>query len=114
LDRRLELLHFVYLHSFERGAAGLLDDEDLRLLEETLRSDPHAGPVVREAGGVRKLRLPSSGTGKRGGNRVLYLYVQVRQRIYVIAIYSKSEQGDITQDAYHFLARLAKDLKKEK
>lgn len=49
-----------------------------------------------------------------GGSRVLYLYVQVRQRIFVIAVYAKSEQGDITRKGYHFLARLAENLKKEK
>jgi hypothetical protein len=113
LDTRPQFLEFIYLHSFDRSATGLLDDEDLCRLEETLNANPHAGQVVREAGGVRKVRLPSSATGKRGGNRVLYLYVQVRQRIYVIAAYAKSQQGDITREGYHFLAKLAKNLKKE-
>lgn len=113
MDTRPQLLEFIYLHSFERSAKDLLDDEDLRQLEQTLNADPHAGQVVREAGGIRKVRLPSSATGKRGGNRVLYLYVQIRQRIYVIAVYAKNEQGDITREGYHFLAKLAKNLKQE-
>jgi hypothetical protein len=114
LDTRPLFLEFIYLHSFERSASGLLDDEDLRRLEQTLSDDPHAGRVVPGGGGVRKVRVASSTTGKRGGNRVLYLYVQLRQRIYVIAAYAKSAQGDITREGYHLLAKLAKNLKQER
>lgn len=105
--------HFVHLQTFDRSAAGLLDDEDIRLLQLTLDENPHAGALVQRTGGIRKIRISSSGKGKRGGSRVLYLYVKARARIYLIAAYAKSDQADITPAGYRMLARLTDTLKGE-
>jgi hypothetical protein len=109
-----KLLQFVELPLFTQTAAGLLDDDDLAVLQHVLNQDARAGVVIPGAGGVRKLRVAASGRGKRGGGRVLYLYIEVRSRIYLIAAYAKNEQGDITPAGYRVLARLAKELRKEK
>jgi hypothetical protein len=104
---------FIELPMFGHTAEGLLDDDDLRMLQYALSENPTAGVVVPGTGGIRKLRIAASGRGKRGGARVLYLYVKVRSRIYLLAAVSKSKQDDITRAGYRVLARLAKDLKAE-
>lgn len=105
---------FISLHAFDRMADGLLDDEDIRRIQDLLRETPHAGAVVKGTGGVRKLRVSVPDRGKRGGARLLYLYVQVRDVIYFIAVFDKTEQEDITPAGYAYLAKLVKKLKEEK
>jgi hypothetical protein len=104
---------FIELPLFGQTAEGLLDDDDLRTLQHVLSQNPRAGVVVPGTGGIRKVRIAASGRGKRGGARVLYLYVEIRSRIYLLAAVWKSKQGDITREGYRVLARLAKELNAE-
>lgn len=107
------LLAFRHLPTFDEDAEGLMDDEDLREVQRILNENPFAGVVVPGAGGVRKLRVPLAGRGKRGGARLIYLYVHVRSVIYLITVYAKSDQADISAAGRHLMARLAKQLKGE-
>jgi hypothetical protein len=52
-----------------------LNDDDLRALERQLMDNPTAGAVMRNTGGVRKMRFapPSRSAGKSGGFRACYL-----------------------------------------
>lgn len=47
-------------------------------------------------GGVRKLRVATSGRGKRGGARLIYYYRQSKGRIYLILLYPKSRKDNLT------------------
>lgn len=114
MERALKPIQFIALHEFDRMAEGLLDDDDLRLIESTLRQNPTAGVVVEGGAGLRKLRIALPGRGKRGGGRLIYLYVQVRGVIYFIAVFAKGTQGDLTLADYRVFSRLAKHLKKER
>lgn len=113
MGRALELIQFITLHEFDRMAEGLLDDDALRLIELTLRENPEAGVVVEGGGGLRKLRIPLPGRGKRGGGRLVYLYVQIRGVIYFVAVFSKATQEDLTVTDYRVFADMARRLKKE-
>jgi hypothetical protein len=113
VDTRSGGLVFIRSGRFERGADGLLDEEDVRLLENRLTEDPHAGEVIVGGHGVRKLRVASSGRGKRGGSRVLYLYIQVRSRIHLLAVFAKSDQEDLNSRAYRDVIAEAMRLKEE-
>jgi hypothetical protein len=113
LDTRPQLLEFISLHAFDRMAEGLIDDDDLRLLQQELITDPRAGDVVQRTGGLRKLRVAVEGRGKRGGARLLYLYVQVRSVIYLVAVYSKIQEPDLSRADYQRMAELVKHLKRE-
>jgi hypothetical protein len=108
------LLAYTHLHPFERTAEGLLDDEDIRQVQLLLNGNPHAGVVVPGTGGLRKLRIRASGRGKRGGGRVVYLYVEARSRIYLMAVFPKNQLPDITAAGYRALKQLATELKKER
>jgi hypothetical protein len=113
LSNRPELIQFISLHSFDRTADELLDDDDIRHIQWLLQKTPDAGVVVQGTGGLRKLRIPVRGRGKRGGGRLLYLYVQIRSVIYLMAVYAKSVQGNLTRADYRVFAALVEQLKKE-
>lgn len=113
MDTRSGGLVFIRSGRFDRGADGLLDEEDVRLLENRLTEDPHAGAVVVGGHGIRELRVPSGGRGKRGGSRVLYLYIQVRSRIHLLVAFAKSDREDLTSKAYRDVIAEALRLKEE-
>ncbi|HEU4558615.1 MAG TPA: type II toxin-antitoxin system RelE/ParE family toxin [Longimicrobium sp.] len=93
-----QYLEFVRLPSFERSAAGVLSEDEIRDLELILLENPHEGAVVAETGGVRKMRLALPGRGKRGSMRVIYLYSKARQTIYLLLCYPKNEQENLTAE----------------
>jgi hypothetical protein len=103
-------LEFVYTPLFEASARGLLDDEAMRQVELTILVEPRAGRPVAGTGGVRKLRVPLPGRGKRGGARVMYLYVDVRGRVYFLLAYAKNQQVDLTPVQKKALRTMAKQL----
>lgn len=72
---------------------------------------PDAGDVIPGAGGARKLRWAAKGKGKRGGARIIYVYVVVAARIYLLRCYAKNVRTDLTADEKKELRRLAAELK---
>jgi hypothetical protein len=72
---------------------------------------PDAGDVIPGLGGVRKLRWAAKGRGKRGGARIIYLYVVIAARIYLLRCYSKSERADLTTDEKKEVRQLVAYLK---
>jgi hypothetical protein len=104
-------LLFVYQPEFVRQTTGWLGDEDLRRIELELLANPQAGAVIPGTGGVRKLRVALPGQGKRGAARVVYLYVAVAYRVYVLTAYRKSRQADVSATGRQALYRLAQALK---
>ncbi|HUB24104.1 MAG TPA: type II toxin-antitoxin system RelE/ParE family toxin [Tepidisphaeraceae bacterium] len=93
------LLTFVQLPRFAARWDRLeLNDDDLRSLESAILRDPDAGAVIPGTGGLRKIRFapPSRHTGKSGAFRVCYVYFRTAEAIYLLAIYPKNEQANLT------------------
>jgi hypothetical protein len=67
--------------------------------------------VIPGAGGVRKLRWAAKGKGKRGGARIIYVYVVVAAKIYLLRCYAKNVSTDLTSDEIKELRRMAALLK---
>ena len=66
-------------------------------MEMALIKHPEAGDLIPRGKGLRKIRRPAKGHGKRGGARVIYYYVASDNRIYFVFAYAKSEQENITE-----------------
>ena len=69
---------------------------------------PHAGDLIPGGRGLRKLRRPAKGRGKRGGARVIYYHVNSQPLILLIVAYAKNEQEDIDRRQLQILAQLVK------
>jgi hypothetical protein len=74
----------LQLPKFKAEAIGLIGPEGIDAVAVYLIEHPNAGDVIPGAGGVRKLRWPAKGKGKRGGARIIYVYVVVAARIYLL------------------------------
>ena len=66
--------------------------------------------------GVRKARAadPARKKGKRGGFRYLYYYIEQDGQIYLLMIFTKDEQDDLTKDQKKTLAKLIQELRETK
>lgn len=66
------MLTVVETPSFAKLAADYWDEPERLEFITWLAADPAVGAVVSGTGGVRKVRWTRSGSGKRGGVRVIY------------------------------------------
>lgn len=68
---------------------------DLRALKTELLQNPKSG--IELGSGCYKIRLANSSipTGKSGGFRVVYYYIDRDNNLYLMSIYSKSELENI-------------------
>ena len=90
-----------------------LTDSDLRTLEMILLKNPKIGSVIAGTGGIRKIRIPVENTGKRGGGRVLYVDIEIKECIYLLDVYTKNEKIDLTRKEQKILKKLVSILKEE-
>jgi hypothetical protein len=109
------LLHqlFVHLPVFERTAKDVLNDEELRAAQVLLVQDPRAGDMVAGTGGVRKIRVATRYRGKRGSARIIYYYVERRERIYLLLAYAKNDKADLTEAEKKAVRNLVQQLEAE-
>ena len=102
---------FVELPSFSAEWKSMgLTDRDLRRLQEELLADPGIGKVMQGTGGVRKMRFAFEGHGKSGGVRVIYVDFVVKEKLYLITAYPKSEKDNLTKAERNELKRLVQIL----
>jgi len=101
---------FVELPAFLRSAASLFSDDDLAALQRTLLENPLAGDLLKETGGLRKLRVPLPGQGKRSGARVIYYYWVSERHCYLLYAYAKSKAENLSKKQLWALADLMKEV----
>ena len=88
--------------------------EDVREAIQQLRQNPIQGAVIPGGHGVRKLRVRNTDVrkGKSGGYRLLY-YIEGQPApvIYLLVLYFKSDQSDVTRrELRQLLDELANEL----
>lgn len=90
------LVTVVELHSFTRDAEDALTPEQLDELKIKLAAKPTTGTLIKNTGGVRKIRIAASGRGKRGGGRVIYYFYNEDMPLFLLAFFAKSEKADLS------------------
>lgn len=90
-----------------------LTDENLRELQNILLENPKTGDAIQGTGGLRKIRIPLERHGKRGGGRVIYVDVELRETIYFINVYAKNEKDNLTEEEKKAFKAVVKILKEE-
>ena len=100
---------FIETPIFTDEVRNLLPDENYRALQLALLFRPDAGALIPGSGGLRKLRWHLAQSGKRGGLRVLYYWDRPADTLYMLWIYKKNRQEDLTADQLKILSRLVKE-----
>ncbi len=76
-------------------AVQLMDEAERIEVINLIATDPQAGDVFPGTGGLRKVRIPLKGRGKRGGGRLITFFHDVDMPVFLIAVYAKNVQGDL-------------------
>lgn len=105
-------LTFIETPLFTRQLELVGDEESYRQLQNELLKNPEKGNLVKGSGGVRKVRMPLPGSGKSGGARVMYLYLELRDIVYLLSLYTKKEKDNLTQAELKVVKSVAQAIKK--
>lgn len=100
---------FIETPVFTAALRRHLDDESYRALQSALLLRPTQGSIIQGGAGLRKLRWTVPGRGKLGGVRLIYYWEPETQTLYMLYLYAKNEQGDLTPGQLKALAKLVRE-----
>ena len=102
-------MKFIETPIFSRQLYDLLADDEYRALQLALLLRPEQGARIAGSGGLRKLRWRLRGKGKRGGLRIIY-YLDGQERvIYLLFLYPKNRQEDLTPEQLKMLRKIVQE-----
>jgi hypothetical protein len=96
---------------FVRQAEAVWDEGEREAFVSFIAANPQAGDVIPDAGGVRKVRWGRAGSGKRGGTRVIYFFHDADRPLYLLMVYAKGRQENLSPDEKQTVRKLAAVLK---
>ncbi len=102
-------MRFIETPVFTRRITKFFSDDQYRSLQLALALRPEQGVVIRGSGGLRKLRWLAGSRGKRSGARLIYHWDKTTETIFMLFVYTKQEQGDLTPDQIRMLGRLVSE-----
>jgi len=91
---------------FLKDADRLMLEAERAELIAFIGANPEAGDLIRETGGVRKLRWALAGGGKRGGARIVYYFHSRNLPVFVLAAYGKNEKANLSQAERNTISKL--------
>lgn len=98
---------FIETKIFTQLVKEYLSDDEYSELQQYIMKNPEVGKIIRGSGGVRKVRWAREGMGKSGGVRTIYYWAKLRDQIFMLTMYSKSEKANIDSKT---LALISKEL----
>jgi len=101
-------MEFIETSIFTKQVLKLLPDASYQMLQSALMLNPVSGAVIKGSGGVRKIRWNLPGAGKRGSLRVIYYFDQP-ETIYMLFMFKKNEQEDLTPEQVKILKKALKE-----
>ena len=63
--------------------------------------------------GVRKIRVPLMGRGKRSGARVVYYFIERKGKVYLLDVFAKNERTALTKTEQNEVRTLTRILEEE-
>jgi len=91
---------------FLKDVKSMMSDSEREELVAFLGSNPAAGEIIPETGGIRKIRWALAGRGKRGGARVIYYFHNERLPVFLLAAYGKNEKVNLSMAERNAMKRL--------
>lgn len=88
-----------------RQAEKLLSATERQDVVSYLSAHPKSGDLIEGTGGIRKLRWGRGGRGKSGGVRVIYYYHSEMMPLYLLTLFAKNEQDNLSKAERNDLAK---------
>lgn len=99
------------LPEFSASAERLWLNEEREEFVDFIARNPEAGKIIPATGGVRKVRWGRKGSGKRGGVRVIYYYLDDEAPLLLMTLFAKNERDDLGEDDKRDLRAFTKAFK---
>jgi hypothetical protein len=114
-EGRKTYLEFIETSVFTDRLTRLTSKETLYALQSDLLEEPTRWPVIQGTHGARKGSVadPEVRRGKSGSFRYLYLFLPHVERIYLIYLFSKDEQDNLTSTQKKGIARMCDLIREE-
>ena len=106
-------LAVVETDEFLADVKGVLSEDEHDALILYVAHHPEAGDPMPGTGGLRKLRWTAKERGTRSGSRVIYQFHNFDVPLFLMAIFAKNIQTDLTPHQRKALARQLSAMKME-
>ena len=106
VENRYQTAHYL------SRAGRMFSEEEQAEIVTLVARDPSCGDVIPGTGGLRKMRVPVMGRGKRGGARVIYFLYNDGMPVFLLTVFAKNERSDLSAVERGQLAKLAENLVK--
>ncbi|QUX97344.1 hypothetical protein C0J08_18950 [Marinomonas sp. CT5] len=74
----------------------IMSDDEYKELQEALVIKPDLGVLIKNSGVLRKICWSMDSGGKRGGVRIIYYWMTTNEQLYMMYIFPKSTQENLT------------------
>jgi hypothetical protein len=98
----------AYLRDAEEAG---MTEEERELVVLHLAKNPHAGDIMKETGGCRKVRIAREGTGKSAGYRVITYFGGRNIPLFLLTVFAKGQKANLSKGERNALAKLTGTLK---
>lgn len=108
------IMEIVRTRIYKRKIGKLLSHAEALAAEDDIATHPEKWPVVQGTGGIRKARAARGSSGKSGGVRIMYYFWATETVLYLLDVYPKNEQANISSADKKILKSVIETLKREK
>ena len=105
-------MEFVETPIFTKVISELISDEEYYSFQKYLAENPESGDIIKGGSGIRKVRWKLQNRGKSGSMRVIYYYKVVNNQIFLIYVYTKKKQSDLSESEKKLFGEIAKEFAK--
>jgi hypothetical protein len=109
MGRRLQTV--AETRAFSQDIDAMLRPGERDVVVAGITAEPNGGELIPGTGGLRKRRIPLPGRGKRGGARVITLYLGERFPVYAVFAYAKNERENLSPQQTQALMRIVAEIK---
>ncbi len=104
------LVGVIEAKDFLAAAERLMSEEERAAVVDVVAADPTAGVLIKGMNGVRKMRIPLRGRGKRGGGRVVYWFHSTDYPAVLMLVFAKNRAADFSAAERKYLVSLSATL----
>jgi hypothetical protein len=105
-----QLITVVETVSFMVDAKTCMTNDERMEAINMIAANPECGDIIPGGGGIRKVRFAIGGRGKSGGVRIIYYFHNERVPVFLLAVFAKNEQANLTRAETNLLGDAAKML----
>ena len=106
-------MEFIETPTFTKKITSLISDESYKDFQRQLLLNPEKGDLIKDGGGIRKIRWNLENKWKSGSIRIIYFYKIQKEIIYMLYAYTKSNKANLSDSETKILRTLAKELNNE-